>query len=379
MSRKIVSKEPESKAFLAIATFMLSLTLFAITLFLGTLLISNDTKKVILNSSMWFVDHITKGISQIREINCRFALTTIYFAVIIVGIATTVKSIFIWFLTSKTIEIPLLRRNYPFIPPFKNKFYRDDLVKTPEQVKNLNARLKEAKRENKRITQEYEIAKQIITQLKQSNKELSEFTQDYFDYKKLADHNVYATEELYKLLGHVLALVCCVDQESYLREYTSVMNEFANTLTKLTIDQVNDKYSSIMAIVGDSMVIVGSHGLNHDSKKKTFTRGQGLAGWIWENGQPAICRDVNEDERFRQTGCHPSGLYRSIIGVPVFDCDKAVIGALFVQSRRPNVFVEEDLAMLSYCAVLLAIIFTNHMLRGKIISDAQSNPVPEAG
>lgn len=176
-----------------------------------------------------------------------------------------------------------------------------------------------------------------------------------------------------------MALISQTDLDSYQRELQVVLNELANTITKVTFDTTNDKHSSIMMPSDDNTVlkIVASNGLTYESRRKTFQRGQGFAGWIWEHKVSAICIDVTQDQRFQQEGCAPSGHYRSIVGVPILSSTKEILGAIFVQSRRIDVFDEsKDSAILSYFAQLLAIIITDYnFLREQRQQNGQNNLV----
>jgi len=81
--------------------------------------------------------------------------------------------------------------------------------------------------------------------------------------------------------------------------------------------------------------------------------GQGIAGWVAENGEPVIVNDVSSDPRFYgavdgQTGFHT----RSILCVPLRLRDR-VIGALEA-INAPEGFTEEDLEILTAFAGVAA-------------------------
>lgn len=70
-----------------------------------------------------------------------------------------------------------------------------------------------------------------------------------------------------------------------------------------------------------------------DSKAKTFNKGQGLPGQVWEKGLPYWISDVTKDDNFyRQTTAHAVGLYGAC-GFPVF-FNKQLIGVFEFFNNR---------------------------------------------
>lgn len=332
-------------------------------------------------------DYISKWFKTVKIINLQFILVVIYYASIPLGLVTFLVLIFRWFKTTPEFEIPYISRFFPSLPQIKNKFYDEAYIKTSRKVKELSKKLTAVGKElthykinNEEINQEKQ---RIETNRNKLIEDLEVLIKKSETLESETRHYISSTEEMRKLLDHVLALINCIDLVSYTREFSATANEFANTITKITVDPINDKSSSIMMVSmnGQFLEIVGSNGLSYESRKKNFLKGQGFAGWIWENLIPGVCPDVNVDQRFQQKGCEPSGFYQSIVGVPILAFgNKEILGVLFVQSRRPNVFDEiKDTANLSYFAKLLAIIFTDYILlrkssvaNGKIDSNTQT-------
>ena len=84
-----------------------------------------------------------------------------------------------------------------------------------------------------------------------------------------------------------------------------------------------------------------------------------------------LCRSIDDDPRIwrKENSALP---FCSIIGVPVLDFDEEVLGALFVQCNRENVFDEiKDTFTLSYFGKILAIIFIDFFTVRTRIADNQ--------
>ena len=180
------------------------------------------------------------------------------------------------------------------------------------------------------------------------------------------DQQISVHEEMFRILGHVLVLLNLKTSDDYQAQFKYLMDELSNSVTKVTVDRVSDKYSSLMIvdIARNVMRIAGSNGLSHESRRREFRMGQGFAGWIWEQKRSDVCDDVVTDDRFHQEGCAPSGQYRSIVGVPVMGVNREVVGALFVQSRRAGVFDRErDPAILLHFARLISICGADYFRR----------------
>lgn len=73
-----------------------------------------------------------------------------------------------------------------------------------------------------------------------------------------------------------------------------------------------------------------------------FRIGEGVAGWVVANREPALIHDVEQDARFRPTGGRPIA---SLVSVPLIS-DTAVVGALTATSPEPHAFTEADVNLL---------------------------------
>lgn len=187
-----------------------------------------------------------------------------------------------------------------------------------------------------------------------------------------------ALEETHRLSAYVLHLLSTDGKQEFKQLFDQVMNEFANSIIKMTAMDHPVKHSSIMMVDQDEQVlrIVGSNGLPVGSGRRTFRKGKCFAGDIWETGRASVCDDVLQDRRFQDLECRPSATYRGILGVPVIGIDEDVMGAMFVQSRDAKAFApKRDVAVVSYLAQLLAICFSEHRRR----TDAETSPGRRVG
>lgn len=99
-----------------------------------------------------------------------------------------------------------------------------------------------------------------------------------------------------------------------LRElFRAIMDKIGTTFAPadwslLLRNHATGQLTFVLVIGGDAAALKG----------KTLDRGQGVAGWIAENGQPVIIADVDQDRRFDSTMDKRNGFVtRSIIGVPL--------------------------------------------------------------
>lgn len=92
-------------------------------------------------------------------------------------------------------------------------------------------------------------------------------------------------------------------------------------------------------------------------------KGQGIAGWVAENGEPQIVPDVSKDTRFFKGVDEKSKFVtRSIMCVPMRRSGNKVIGVLQVLNKRVGTFDEKDLILFLSLANIAAIAVENSQL-----------------
>ena len=91
----------------------------------------------------------------------------------------------------------------------------------------------------------------------------------------------------------------------------------------------------------------------HESLQLLFTNG--LAGWVWRQGQPALIEDTSADPRwFQTTREEEAETARSAISVPLVDSGR-IHGVLTISRPATDAFSKDDLALLLTASTLLTL------------------------
>jgi putative nucleotidyltransferase with HDIG domain len=79
---------------------------------------------------------------------------------------------------------------------------------------------------------------------------------------------------------------------------------------------------------------------------KTIKPGEGVAGWVAENGKPALINDVSKDKRYNAESDTASGTTaRSILCVPLILANE-IIGVIELRNRINGIFTKQNNALL---------------------------------
>jgi signal transduction histidine kinase len=106
-----------------------------------------------------------------------------------------------------------------------------------------------------------------------------------------------------------------------------------------------------------------------DLPKIRLKRGQGIAGWVAENKQPAIINDVYKDKRFYSKIDRTSGFHtESMICIPL-QVEERVIGILQAINKQYTDFNENDLRLLNAIGGPLAAAIENARLHADVIAE----------
>lgn len=132
----------------------------------------------------------------------------------------------------------------------------------------------------------------------------------------------------------------------------NVLSECVTTLTK---DRA-DKSSTLYRVQDDRLVMFTYSRIEHASTRdRSFKKGEGFAGYIWQIEQQALEDDVSQSEHF-QGAFAPRHSYGSILGCPVKIADN-VLGVLCIQSEKTKGFEQDDLIITQFYADILALAF----------------------
>ena len=98
---------------------------------------------------------------------------------------------------------------------------------------------------------------------------------------------------------------------------------------------------SLLNADSDKLVIEVERGLSKSSKGFELPRGVGVTGWVAMHGEPLLCPDVAQEERYFPLDEN----VRSEMAAPLSEGDRTV-GALNVDATVANAFKPEDLRLL---------------------------------
>ena len=113
------------------------------------------------------------------------------------------------------------------------------------------------------------------------------------------------------------------------------------------LEEVMDVFSASSASISllnadsDKLVIEVERGLSKSSKGFELPRGVGVTGWVAMHGEPLLCPDVAQEERYFPLDEN----VRSEMAAPLSEGDRTV-GALNVDATVANAFKPEDLRLL---------------------------------
>lgn len=109
--------------------------------------------------------------------------------------------------------------------------------------------------------------------------------------------------------------------------------------------------------------IRASRGLNPESvDRAVFRKGEGLAGWVAESGEPLVVSDARGDARFVRLPGQAEDI-RSYTAVPV-KARNHLIGVISMSAAKPGVFDDDDVQILTLLANHAAIAIENaHLFR----------------
>jgi diguanylate cyclase (GGDEF)-like protein len=100
----------------------------------------------------------------------------------------------------------------------------------------------------------------------------------------------------------------------------------------------------------------------------SFSKGEGVAGWVAENNQPALIDDVAKDARFIVLDETPRTPIVSLLCVPMVARER-VVGVLTATSGREAFFHASDAELLGFIATTIALDMENLRLHKLAVTD----------
>jgi PAS domain S-box-containing protein len=130
------------------------------------------------------------------------------------------------------------------------------------------------------------------------------------------------------------------------------------------ISRTSDAYLYLLSSKPNEMIVKVGTGIFSEHVGHTIQKGEGLAGKVWSTGKPIVI-DSYDNWKGRQSN-FPKGLFKAIVGIPLFS-DNTVIGVLaFAQQKPHKKFDVQQVIALSRLADLASISLKNSHLFQKV-------------
>ncbi len=121
-------------------------------------------------------------------------------------------------------------------------------------------------------------------------------------------------------------------------------------VAKSAAQTLDSTHCAVFRVEGGNLVLKAVHGqwTRGLKKEQAFALGRGVAGWVAQQGKPALVNKTWLDERFDKTWSSPPP--KSLVDVPIF-LENRVYGVISAEHRRPNAFDTQDLQLLQTLAL----------------------------
>lgn len=177
----------------------------------------------------------------------------------------------------------------------------------------------------------------------------------------------------------LLAVIHDVTNDRYRAKQLQLLYEIVNTIAsksikeslqeslELCISAMNASSGSIMLLEeGETLVILAHKGLREDVAGHRQHLGEGIAGWVAQQGEPLLLTRDNPDPRF-------SGMrnLRDAVCLPIRD-EQGVIGVLSLNERKTGGgFTLENLDFLAPVAVQMGMALSRARLHEKVVEEKE--------
>lgn len=128
------------------------------------------------------------------------------------------------------------------------------------------------------------------------------------------------------------------------------LEEFLKTVTDATVDLLGADHASIRLLDNSRTALLSSarSGKGETIPPMDFRRGEGVIGWVVDQGRAARVDDVTQDPRWVEAS-DPSFRVRSVVCEPLWSSAE-IIGVLSVTSSEPAAFDDDDQLLLRLLA-----------------------------
>lgn len=175
--------------------------------------------------------------------------------------------------------------------------------------------------------------------------------------------------ELASLEGRARELSACLKAMSLVGSSLD-LEEVLDRAIVSAMEVMNAEASSVMLLdekTGELYFTQAAGNAALEVKEIRIPKGQGIAGWVVENGKPVVVEDARTDERFFQGADAKTGFVtRSILAVPLRAKDK-IIGVAEAINKRSGHFTDSDLPLFSAYASLAAVAIENARMHHQLL------------
>ncbi|MDA0711191.1 MAG: GAF domain-containing protein [bacterium] len=185
--------------------------------------------------------------------------------------------------------------------------------------------------------------------------------QQIAEHGEIFQHELVLTQARFEERVRELSAVRrIVDALKYLQEPRLVFEGIIDAV----IDETNAENCSLMILdrdTGELLVKAARSQTDTESRYyepenlpvSRFRRGEGIAGWVAENGEPVSISDISQDTRFVNTA-QSIGPIGSILCLPLH-LDNHIVGVINLSHPHPSMFNDEDVRLMMLIADQVAI------------------------
>lgn len=133
------------------------------------------------------------------------------------------------------------------------------------------------------------------------------------------------------------------------------LEEALEEVTRAAVRLLRANHASLRLLdeTGEHLLAAVRSGAGTEHPALRFRRGEGVIGWVIEEGKPARLHDARNDARFEHKVVQQGFVIGSMVAVPMLAAGR-VFGVLSASSEQIDAFTEEDeqlLQLLANCAV----------------------------
>lgn len=244
--------------------------------------------------------------------------------------------------TSSKNEIGTAVTNFP------NPFYDPSYSKGPLVLQN----------KYRTVLTQYKVNRKLLERNKEKVDELVQTLGGFESKIRVLLRHHDNTNRLIKSLNYL------TKKDEGLVETQMIGHILAECMTVLEKDQ-SDKTITLFQVSGEKLTIKESVRINAESVfKRSFDKGEGFAGSVWESGIATIVNSIeDDDQRFTDGGLAATPI-GSILGFPL-KVEEDIYGVLCLQSEAADGFNEADLRAIEFYARMCTFILLYDKMRSK--------------